>query len=325
MRNVIEKRFGLKGGKKFTLEAIGKEYKITRERVRQIESDALHQLRKPEHIAKIKPILAMLEEHLEQHGRVMAEEHLFSSLGEKRYHPYFNLFLEVGRPSFQRLKETETLFARWTLDGVLAEKVKDLVERVVRSLQESGRPVSAEELFSLTAYSAETLLGKTLDRNILEAYLRTSKVICQNPYGEYGLASWPTIKPRGIRDKAYLALVKSGRPLHFTAVARAIDAAGLSVYKRKAHPQTVHNELIKDPRFVLVGRGIYALREWGYEPGTVREVLISILKEKSSPLSKEEIVNLVCQKRLIKPQTVLLNLQNKSFFRRTEEGKYTLV
>jgi hypothetical protein len=106
-------------------------------------------------------------------------------------------------------------------------------------------------------------------------------------------------------------------------VAERIDKAGWS--KRRAHPQTVHNELIKDPRFVLIGRGLYALKEWGYEPGVVREILVSVMKEAGTPLSKDDIVRLVSERRFVKPQTILLNLQNKSLFRRTEDGKYTLV
>ena len=87
----------------------------------------------------------------------------------------------------------------------------------------------------------------------------------------------------------------------------------------------MHNELIKDNRFVLVGMGLYALREWGYEPGTVREVLVSLFKGSDRPLAREEIVRLAAEKRLVKPQTILLNLQDRSLFKRTEDGKYTLV
>ena len=126
-----------------------------------------------------------------------------------------------------------------------------------------------------------------------------------------------------MRDKAYVALSRAKKPLHFTDVARAITSASWS--NRKAHPQTVHNELIKDSRFVLVGRGFYALREWGYEPGVVRDVIVRTLKDSPRPLPKEKIVELVLQKRLVKPPTVFLNLQNKTIFKRLDDGTYTLV
>ena len=87
-------------------------------------------------------------------------------------------------------------------------------------------------------------------------------------------------------------------------------------------PQTVHNELIKDPRFVLVGRGLYALKEWGYEEGQVKDVILKILKEARKPLPKEEILAGVLKQRMVKENTVLLNLNNKKYFLKTPEGKY---
>ena len=130
------------------------------------------------------------------------------------------------------------------------------------------------------------------------------------------------IRPRGVRDKAYAVLLKAARPLHFREVASAISKAGWS--SRKANPQPVHNELIKDPRFVLVGRGLYALAEWGYEPGTVGEVMAGLLKAARRPLSKDEIVKRVLEKRFVKPNTILFNLQDKRWFKTTPEG-YTLA
>ena len=66
---------------------------------------------------------------------------------------------------------------------------------------------------------------------------------------------------------------------------------------RRTHPQTVNNELIKDPRFVLIGRGLYALSEWGYEPGTVKDVLVQILKDSGKALRKEDVLQLISERR----------------------------
>ena len=51
--------------------------------------------------------------------------------------------------------------------------------------------------------------------------------------------------------------------MHFKEVAEAIS----KTFGKKTHYATCHNELIKDSRFVLVGRGMYALAEWGYQAG----------------------------------------------------------
>jgi len=116
-------------------------------------------------------------------------------------------------------------------------------------------------------------------------------------------------------------LKNHGKPLHFSQVTDLINKSLPS--SRQAYVQTVHNELIKDPRFVLVGRGLYALKEWGYEPGTVSETIGQILK-KEGPLAKQEILDRVLQKRLVKENTILINLQNRKLFERDEVGKYSV-
>ncbi|HBA52442.1 TPA: hypothetical protein DCY68_01420 [Candidatus Azambacteria bacterium] len=75
---------------------------------------------------------------------------------------------------------------------------------------------------------------------------------------------------------------------------------------------------------MLIGRGIYALKDWGYEPGTVKDVLLNLFKKSRRPLSKDEIINKVTAQRLVKANTILLNLQNRNYFERTADGKYSL-
>ncbi len=320
MREVLECRFGLKGGERQTLEEIGKKYKITRERVRQIEADALRRLHGPE-AGDLGNFFQPIEAEIQAQGGVMAEHHLFLTASPGRFHPHLR-FLLTAAPQFRFLPETEIYHGRWTTNPVAAAKAEELLRFTVARLSERGQPVTKEVLSGLL--SPDDGAASERVQAAADAHLQISKLIHKNPYGDYGLVSWPTISPRGIKDKAYAVLAKSGQPMHFRDVAAAIDRVGWG-NKKKAHPQTVHNELIKDNRFVLVGRGLYALREWGYEPGTVREVLVSLFKGSDRPLAREEIVRLAAEKRLVKPQTILLNLQDRSLFKRTEDGKYTLV
>ena len=271
MRDVLEKRFGLKGGRKKTLEAIGREYKITRERVRQIETDALKQLSKSENYREVEGLIHTLEDHVKEHGEVLAENHLLSTLASQRHIPHISFLLHLGK-SFSELPETASEHRRWTVNKNTAAMVEKIIEHVRNDLEDIGKPVSANELHDLIAKNSQGVLGISVSEHIRNTYLATSKHIKQNPYGEYGLAQWQVIHPRGVKDKAYLVLTKSGKPMHFREVAEAINKANWS--KKKAHPQTVHNELIKDNRFVLVGRGLYGLKDWGFEPGTVRDILV---------------------------------------------------
>jgi len=89
--------------------------------------------------------------------------------------------------------------------------------------------------------------------------------------------------------------------------------------------QAIHNELIKDPRFVLIGRGIYALSSWGYKKGTISDTIKSILEKSETPLTREEIVKQVLKVRKVKETTILLNLQNKALFKKIGKNSYTLA
>ena len=56
-RRVLQLRFGLEDGRSRTLEEVGKEFGVTRERIRQIEAKALRKLRHPSRSRKLKDYL----------------------------------------------------------------------------------------------------------------------------------------------------------------------------------------------------------------------------------------------------------------------------
>ncbi|MDQ5927659.1 MAG: hypothetical protein QG633_97, partial [Patescibacteria group bacterium] len=87
---------------------------------------------------------------------------------------------------------------------------------------------------------------------------------------------------------------------------------------------TTHNELIKDGRFVLVGRGLYALTDWGYMQGVVRDVIKKVLNE-HGPLKRDEIIDKVLKERYVKPNTIIVNLQDPEHFEKQSDGAYKLV
>ncbi|MCX6719166.1 MAG: hypothetical protein NTZ38_02195, partial [Candidatus Taylorbacteria bacterium] len=158
------------------------------------------------------------------------------------------------------------------------------------------------------------------NQEVIRRWLAISKAIGKNPLGDWGVSQSPNVKTKGMRDYAFLVIRKHGSPIHFREVAKQITV----MFNKKAHVATTHNELIKDPRFVLVGRGLYALAEWGYSPGVVRDVIRSVLVKNGS-LSKEEIVDKVLKERYVKENTIIVNLQNPKYFKRDKDGKYSPV
>ena len=322
-KDVLTKRFGLKNGQRKTLEAIGDEYGITRERVRQIENDAKAAILKSEQAKALEPFFQMFADYFNSYGGARAEHILFTRDAKDFFpanvdtsvaaaHLYFLLSLGA---QFTRHSETDAFHPAWAVKNTRVEDAKAALQQLIRRLEEKKELVKKETLLKwLSEFSG----GQ--DYKILESYLAMVKNVTANAYGEYGLTHWPEVRTRGVRDKAYLALKKVGKPMHFREIVAEINKAFGP--KKPVHTQTVHNELIKDDKFVLVGRGTYALADWGYQPGRVSEVLARVLKNSSQPMTREEIIAAVCKERNVKPNTVLLNLQNKRYFAKMGDGRF---
>lgn len=318
-REIISLRFGLSDGNRQTLEAAGAEYGITRERVRQVEESAFFTFKEKDTIKKFKPVFSKIDSFLKKEGGLIKEERLFSEMtGLEHPHPergslYFILTLN---PSCQRFVETDNFYPCWAVSREVFDKANKLITDLAKEINKDKKPVSFEDLYKLSKQK-----GYNFTKKALASYLDACKAISQNSFGEYGLSKWSEINPRGARDKAYIVLKQKGQPLHFKEVAALISENGLG--KNPAQPQTVHNELIKDNRFVLVGRGTYALNEWGYRKGTVKEVIADVLRKKG-PLTREQVIEEVLKNRYVKPNTILINLQNRKYFIRNQGNKYQL-
>ncbi len=315
--DVLEKRYGLgKDAEKATLESIGQTYGITRERVRQIENYGLQSIQKSEVYKEFQGIFDELHKVIQElGGGLIAENILLEEITPDpvlRNHIYFLLIL--GHP-FYRSKENPSYTHRWFTEKRIAEMVEKGLKNVYESL-ERDELVSGEEI--LARFKNELLeLADKHDEKVLMRWLQISKDIGSNPLGEWGHATSPNVKVKGIRDYAYLVVKRHGSPMHFREVAEAIE----ELFSRKAHTATTHNELIKDARFVLVGRGLYALTEWGYSAGVVKDVLRDIL-QKHGPLSREEIIAKVRKERYVKDNTIVVNLQDGNIFKRLANGSY---
>jgi DNA-directed RNA polymerase delta subunit len=302
-----------------TLEAIGKEYGITRERVRQIEEHSLATIRKSDEYQNQEKVFTELVGVIDELGAVISEEYLLNNISKTdsiRNHIHF--ILVVGDP-FVKFKEDNHFMHRWSTDEGLAKTVENSIHKLYESLDDEDI-VAESELISNFLNHLKDVSSKYRDEEIMKRWLDISKKISKNPLGEWGKAESPNINVKGIRDYAFLVIRKHGSPMHFRELAEEISR----VFNRKAHVATCHNELIKDPRFVLVGRGLYALSDWGYSTGVVRDVIADILK-KSGPLTKDEIVDKVLKERYVKENTIVVNLQNNKHFKKTKEGKYTVA
>jgi hypothetical protein len=306
---VLESRFGLNEEDKKTLESIGQEYNITRERVRQIQDAALKAIRKSENYDDALDIFKEIETVIHEMGGIISEDHLLDTVSEDRViqnHIHFHL---VVGDNFKKHKEDTKFKNRWSVNSKLADKVHSALEKLHQHVGEE-EILSEEEMILKFLDRLDGEEDGVIEQEIAEQFLKLSKLINKNPLGDWGLTSSQNISVRGIRDYAYLIMKKSGSPMHFREVAKAIS----ETFGKKAHAATTHNELIKDERFVLVGRG---------RAGVVKDVIRDLIAERG-PMTKDEIIESVLKERYLKENTILVNLSNKDYFIKDTQGKYIL-
>lgn len=318
-REIISRRFGLYDRKE-TLEQIGEMLGITRERVRQLEKAILIRLRMMMDEGKIASASAIektLVTNLSELGRAARIQDLTKHLLSRDSKPTENAhvaFMAELAPSITTVNENDDFYQSAAISTVGDEKsIKKQVTDIVAFIKTHGKPVTGEEMHAQMKYEHPHNI------TALASLSKKLAVLKDN----WGLVKWPTVNPKNIRDKIFVILEEDGKPMHFSAIARAIKE---SDFKRKnVTTQAIHNELIKDKRFVLIGRGIYALESWGYSRGTVADIITEVLKKAGEPLHRDEIVKRVLKNRQVKETTILLNLQSKPQFKRAAKATYALA
>jgi len=299
-KEIIIRRFGLNGGEKETLQAIGDSFNLTRERIRQLEERAIKKIITK--IAKYKEFFNDFKKYFEENGGAKKADEAEKALGGKHANKVCFL-LTMNSEDFKKVEETDNFYSFWCLNNDTAEKVKKNLNKIFQTFTISSKPLSFDSL--------NKKLG--LSKTFLVSLLEISKLIGKNEEKLYGLLEWPEIKPKNTGDRIINILRKFQKPLHFTQLAKEISTVKI---------ETIHNELIRNSNFVMVGRGTYALKEWGYKDGETKDIIIDILKEEGAPLSMEEIKKRISLQRIVKPSTIMCNLYNKKFFTKTPDNKY---
>ena len=324
-REVLVSRYGLEDGRPETLEKIGKKLNLTRERIRQIEREGLRKLNSLAQPADFVSAADLVYQIIEDHGGIFREKARLETVllnKETETNKMAVLFILQSVPRFSEFPETSSYRRGWFVNGF----DKGLLEKVITEAQQifasHRKPLRSDKLFQEIRHNLAGTEVDKLSNEALEGYIVLSRHLARSPFEEWGLAEWSEIHPKDVGDKAYLILTHHGKPEHYSTITEFINKTGFD--KRTAHKETVHNELIKDKRFVLVGRGIYALREWGYKDGDVADIIEEILRESHIPLGRDEIIERVLKQRMVKKNTIVFGLLNKNRFTKTIDNKYTI-
>lgn len=362
-RDVLIRRYGLHSGRKETLESIGSAHQLTRERIRQIETTSVKKLQQLKNLQNyIETLRKVIIELLEEHGGLMEKEYLLDLLvgyslngfnlknspDEGIHKNYLNfLITKLLHQEFEEVNNSKYFLESYKLKYKTLDHLEEIAEELLAAVKEAKKIHTTDEMVRLAIQlekyreHEEKLktegaldIAKFLKSDLFEenpetinsnkslySILKAAKHIDQNKFGHWGIHDSRDIKPKTINDKIYLVLKNSGKPMHFADIAEYINKIGFD--HKKANAATVHNELILDGKYVLIGRGLYGLKEWGYKKGTVADVIEEILNEVEKPLTKEEIIEKVLEKRLVKKATIVLALMNRDKFDKNG-SKYSL-
>ena len=313
-RRVISGRFGFIG-KRETLSAIGQELHLSRERVRQIEKNSLRKLAVAFSKSYRKEIIKVTET-FETAGGVIVDDEIPANFlqlaGNHKFAKSYLRLIFMIIDKIEKIEESADLREGWMLKSVSKERILSVCNKMIQYFNKEKLPQGIldlkEEIPALNKFEVK----------FLQACVGFSAKIVMAKNGMIGLKSWPSVNPRNVRDKIYYVLKTNRKPMHFTEITAAIAALHFS--NKQVVRATVHNELITDKRFVLIGRGIYALRERGYSDGTVYDVIKNILSNAKGSMPIAEIIELVGKSRKVKKNTIVINLQTKKEFKRVEGG-----
>jgi len=321
-KEVIIKRFALDNKSRLTLESIGKKFGVTRERIRQIEKIALTKLRRTADNTKLKLVTDLAQQILNKNGGLLTEEALVEQIlstikSSNEVDGNIVRLALIIHPDINQVKKADSIFPYFYAKTVAVEDVNTVNKKTIQLLDKKGDTMSEGKLLSDLAlvFSAEDM---QYSPEFILSSIKTDRRM-KKIESLWGLMSWRHVNPKSIRDKAYIVLKRAQKPLHFDDLAKRIKEAKFD--KKSVTTQAVHNELIRYDQFVLVGRGLYGLKEWGYKEGTVSDIIEDLLKKKS-PLTKQEITTGVLKQRHVKKGTISLNLQKNTHFVRVGRALY---
>jgi hypothetical protein len=306
-KDILSRRFGLGGEKAETLEKIGGLHKLTRERVRQIESASIKKIKKLENLEmSIDFLKKAVEDLLEENGGLIRRDYLLDILtvicleinndnntsdeeyekNRRIYRNHFNFIIsKLMGDDFELVDNHDDFNSSFKTKNQDISSLEELTKDLLSKVDTLKKTMKTEELLDLLkeldSYNKhkEKLNRQGVDitkifksqvfpdqaelinnNKILYSLMQSIKNLEQNKYGDWGIADWQEIKPKTVNDKIYLILKHSGKPLHFTEIAKKINE--IKFDRKTANAATVHNELILDNRYILVGRGTYGLKEW---------------------------------------------------------------
>ncbi|MDD2537212.1 MAG: sigma factor-like helix-turn-helix DNA-binding protein [Candidatus Absconditabacteria bacterium] len=328
-RLVLMKKFGLGGEKGIPLQRIGQQYNLTRERIRQIETQALMRFRRL--IVGNETYMNVLSEAkkiLDAHGGLLAEDVLVSKLINRNLFKFSKSELRlilISDFDVTYLKRNKYLYKAFYIEPLYEDLLTKMTLFVNDYFEKRN---GSQDIYEFIAVLKDTFLKEykevTYLRNDL-FYINFFAIVRGLSMfdGKVGFDTFTDVNPKTMKLKVYYTMKRLNKPIHY----QELPAHIIGWFPEKSVKiNTIHNELVKNNDiFVNLGLGRYGLKEWGYEGGLVKDILVRIFEKNDRPMTVKELCKEVLKEKMVSPNTVMLNLQKyKDMFERIDKGVYQL-
>lgn len=324
-QSVISRRIWL-DWKKETLQSIGNSFSpnITRERVRQIEESGIKKMWRIIKATDLTIIQDKAKEIIDLHSWLIIKEKLINNIIKDlnlKSDINFSIIEVIIQADFNIVKSKPKLGVRtyFSVPWIGKKEVEAIHSELVKILKRKNDVMDKETLYSIAKENLQSSI-KWLNIVLIDNVADIYEDIVKWEEALVGLAAWKILNPKTLKDKAFYVMKKERVPMHFVDIANKIT----SYLGDKVKVNTIHNELIRNSEFVLIGRWIYALKEWGFTPWTIINVISDVLAKNREPMTTDEIIKEVLKVRNVKRTTIYMNLQNKNVIERVWRNYYKL-
>ena len=323
-QEIISRRYGLGNKEIDTLASIGKDFTVTRERIRQIQVYGFKKLQRNVHKTKLTDLQNWALNTLKEQGDIVTEK-TFENLLKTKFPQYKNNIQELKLASIlfnEIVHENNKINIRvhFRNSNISLKSIKNICTTARKILKNKAESMSQNQLVSQIQDQIKTDNLNLRKKLILAAVKLDRRIKVKSD--SISLTKWRHVNPKTLYDKIFFVLRKQKSPLHFSEITNKIIDKKFD--NKSVSQQAVHNELINRTDFILVGRGVYALAEWGYKEGTVTQVIQDILQTEG-PQSYEQLLDSVLQRRKVKQITVQININNKKLFARDHNDVVSLM
>ena len=328
-RLVLMKKFGLGWQKGVPLQRIGQEYNLTRERIRQIETQALMRFRRL--VVWNEAYMSVLSEAkaiLDAHGGILWEDSLIAKIINRNICKFTKEELKVILISdfdVTYLKRNKLLYKAFYIEPLFEDLLTKMALYVNNYFEKTKK---SEDMYEFIAKVKEDFVKDYKDIPYLKNdlfYVNFFSIIRNVSVFDWkiGFDDFADVNPNTMKLKLYYVMKRLNKPVHY----QELPAKIMDYFPNKSCKiNTIHNELVKNnDLFVNLGLGRYGLKEWWYEGGVVKDILVRIFEKNGRPMAVKELCKEVLKEKMVSPNTVMLNLQKyKDTFERVDKWVYQL-